>query len=302
MSHPFSCCRPRLAGTGRCCPFRATSQPQGATPGPARGRPLAPRSTRLAPSRLLSQALLTGLLLGSTAAPVLAYPFYAPPKAKPDAPTFSGDAELGYTRLSGNTNSQTLIAKTRLTWLTGDWLHTLRLEARTVSEDEETEDEHYLASWRERYELSGPHYLFGFARWEQERDSGYDRQLTAIGGYGRQLIDDKRQQLSLEAGPGYRDDRLDDRLADQQSQQLPVAYGAADYRFTLSDTGHFQQQVSVETTSENTTVRSLSAITSKLTSRLALRLSHEIKHNSQPPDSTDERTDTTTTASLQLSW
>ncbi|WP_168013903.1 DUF481 domain-containing protein [Halomonas salinarum] len=228
----------------------------------------------------------------------LAYPFYAPPKAKPDTPTFSGDAELGYTRLSGNTNSQTLIAKTRLTWLTGDWLHTLRLEARTVSEDEEIEDEHYLASWRERKDLSGPHYLFGFTRWEQERDSGYDRQLTAIGGYGRQLLDDTIHQLSLEAGPGYRNDRVQD----QTSQQLAVAYAATDYRFTLSDTGYFQQQLSMEATGDNTTVRSLSAITSNLTSRLALRLSHEIKHNSQPPDSAAASTDTTTTASLQLSW
>ncbi len=281
--------------------YPATDDPPGiAAPAPSRIAPRALQSmscsTARRPTRLVGQVLLAGLLGAATAAQ--AYPFYAPPKAKPDAPTFSGDTELGYTRLSGNTNSQTLIAKTRLTWLTGDWLHTLRLEARTVSEDEETEDERYLASWRERYDLSGPHYLFGFMRWERERDSGYERQLTAIGGYGRQLLDGKRQALSLEAGPGYRDDRLEDR----PGQQLPVAYGAMDYRFTLSDTGHFQQQISVETTSENSTLRSLSAITSKLTSRLALRLSHEIKHNSQPPDSADARTDTTTSASLQLSW
>lgn len=286
MPHHSPHDRHRLAGEGACRPRQAPGQ----TPA---------QTTPRRPIRLLRLALLAGTLgCAIASASALAYPFYAPPKAKPDAPTFSGDAELGYTRLSGNTNSQTLIAKTRLTWLTGDWLHTLRLEARTVSEDEETEDEHYLASWRERFDLSGPHYLFGFTRWEQERDSGYDRQLTAIGGYGRQLLDNTRQQLSLEAGPGYRNDRVED----QASQQLPVAYGAMDYRFTLSDTGYLQQQVSVETTSENTTVRSLSAITSMLTSRLALRLSHEIKHNSQPPDSADARTDTTTSASLQLSW
>lgn len=284
---------PHFPHSDRHCPIGQTlqraDQPAGTTQTPMASQP----------SRLLRYALLAGTLsVAIASSPAMAYPFYAPPKAKPDAPTLSGDAELGYTRLSGNTNSQTLIAKTRLAWLDGDWLHTLRLEARTVSEDEETEDEHYLASWRERYDLSGPHYLFGFTRWERERDSGYDRQLTAIGGYGRQLLDNPTHELSLEAGPGYRDDRLED----QDSQQLAVAYGAMDYRFTLSDTGYFEQQVSVETTSENTTLRSLSSITSKLTSRLALRLSHEIKHNSQPPDSAETRTDTTTSASLQLSW
>ncbi len=73
--------------------------------------------------------LFCSLMFGTTllwTTGAMAYPFYAPPPPKEDSPVFSGDAELGFTHLSGNTDSQTLIGKSRLTWLTGQLTHSLR--------------------------------------------------------------------------------------------------------------------------------------------------------------------------------
>lgn len=246
-------------------------------------------------SYLSVSAIFLSLVLASTA---VANPFYAPPPPTDDAPIFSGDAELGFTHLSGNTNSQTLIGKTRLTWLTGDFTHSLRGEVRNVSKDGETSAEQYLVAGRERYDFNGPHYVFGFARWEKDRFAGYDQQLSVIGGYGRQLLEGSRHSLSLEAGPGYRNDRL--READ--NEQLAVAYTALAYHWGFSDYADIEQEMSVEYTQENTTGRSLTALTARLNSRMSLRLSHEIKHNSQPPDDASERTDNTTSASLLYHW
>ncbi|WP_434983624.1 DUF481 domain-containing protein [Vreelandella zhaodongensis] len=244
---------------------------------------------------LLRNTVLASCLLW--AATATASPFYAPPPPQEDTPIFSGDAELGFTHLSGNTNSQTLIGKTRLTWLTGDFTHSLRGEVRNVSKDGKTSAEQYLFAGRERYDFNGPHYLFGFARWEKDRFAGYDQQLSVVGGYGRQLLDG-RHYLSLEAGPGYRHDRL----RDDENERLAVAYTALDYRFGISNYADIAQEVSVEYTHENTTSRSLTALTARLNSRLSLRLSHEIKHNSQPPKDASERTDSTTSASLLYRW
>lgn len=227
-----------------------------------------------------------------------ASPFYAPPPPKENAPVFSGDAELGFTHLSGNTNSQTLIGKTRLTWLTGNFTYSLRGEVRNVSKDNETSAEQYLIAGRERYELDGPHYLFGFARWEKDRFAGYDQQLSAIGGYGRQLLDGNTHILSLEAGPGYRHDRL----REHGDYRLAVAYTALEYLWYFSDYADIEQEMSLEYTDQNITSRSLTALTARLNAKLSLRLSHEIKHNSQPPDDTSERTDSTTSASLLYRW
>ncbi|MGM0832268.1 DUF481 domain-containing protein [Halomonas qinghailakensis] len=244
----------------------------------------------------LLRLVLASLSLWATSA--TAYPFYAPPPPQDDTPVFSGDAELGFTHLSGNTNSQTLIGKTRLTWLTGDFTHSLRGEVRNVSKNGETSAEQYLVAGRERFDFSGPHYLFGFARWEKDRFAGYDQQLSAIGGYGRQLLTGERHSLSLEAGPGYRNDRL----RDADNERLAVAYTAFDYRFGFSDYADIAQEMSLEYTRKNTTARSLTSLTARLNSRLSLRLSHEIKHNSQPPEDASERTDNTTSASLLYHW
>ncbi|ELY22719.1 MULTISPECIES: DUF481 domain-containing protein [Halomonadaceae] len=227
-----------------------------------------------------------------------ANPFYAPPPPQEDAPVFSGDAELGFTRLSGNTDSQTLIGKTLLTWLTGNFTYSLRGEVRNVTKDDKTSAEQYLVAGRERYELDGPHYLFGFARWEKDRFAGYDQQLSAIGGYGRQILENDTHVFSLEAGPGYRHDRL----REHGDYRLAVAYTALDYQWFFSDYADIQQEMSFEYTDQNTTSRSLTALTARLNSKLSLRLSHEIKHNSQPPDDTSERTDNTTSASLLYRW
>ncbi|QEA37967.1 DUF481 domain-containing protein [Pistricoccus aurantiacus] len=229
---------------------------------------------------------------------VWAAPFYSPPPPQDDAPSFSGDGELGYTNLSGNTNSETLIAKIRLTWLTGLWTHRLRGEAKSVVKDSDTSAEQYLLSARGRRDLEGPHYLFGFARWEKDRFSGYDQQFTMIAGYGRTLLDEETRWLALETGAGY---RLDD-LEDEAKRRLSVAYGAVDGGWYFSETASLSQELSLEVTRRELTTRSLTALTAHLNSHLALRLSHEIKHNSSPPDEAEAHTDLTTSASLLYQW
>nr|WP_298414886.1 DUF481 domain-containing protein [uncultured Halomonas sp.] len=252
------------------------------------------------PRSWLTPTFLLTLAISLAARQATAASFYAPPAPDEAAPIFSGQAELGYTKLSGNTDSETLIAKGRLTWLTGRFTHSLRGETRKIEKDGESSDEEYLVAGRERYDLNGPHYLFGFARWEKERFSGYRYQLTFIGGYGRQVLDSPKHTLSLETGPGYRRDALENG----KIQDLAVGYGAIDYEWQVFEGTSFQQELSIEGTRDNVTTRAFSAITTQLNASLALRISHEVKNNSDPPDVEDDKvnTDTTTAASLLYHW
>lgn len=249
-----------------------------------------PRSPRN--PHLLAAGLATALLALAPGAHADTL-FYAPPAAAEDTPSFSGQAELGYTSLSGNSNSETLLAKGLASWYNGPWTHQLRAQTKRVEDNNEVSTEQYLLGSRERYSLQGPHYLFGLARWEKERFSGFDSQFTAIFGYGRQLLDG-RQQLSIEGGPGYRHDDYEGG----GSEDLAVGYAALDYGYQLSDTARFVQQFSIEGTENEVTTRSYSAISVALTSQLALKLSHEIKNNSNPPDEAAVDTDRTTAASI----
>lgn len=227
-----------------------------------------------------------------------ASPFYSPTAPKEDSPPLASELELGYTQLSGNTNSETLLGKGEMTLVTEQWMHRLRGEVRHASEDDDTSAEQYLLSMRERRELEGPNHLFGFGRWEKDRFSGYDHQLTAITGYGRKLLDGPSADLTLEVGPGYRADAIDD----EEDRGLAVAYGAVEGGYQLSDSASLEQELSVEGTSANTTTRSLSALDTHINSHLTLRLSHEIKHNTAPPEDVEADTDRTTSASLRYAF
>ncbi|MHB0776708.1 DUF481 domain-containing protein [Halomonas sp. WWR20] len=224
--------------------------------------------------------------------------FYAPPAPSEDAPVFSGEAELGFTELAGNSNSRTLIARGRLTWLTGRLTHTLRSEVLRIETNDQTSSEQYLLGGRERYELEGPHYLFGFARWEKDRFSGYNYLFTTIAGYGRQVTDGPTHVLSLETGPGYRHEESDSGLG----RDLAIGYAALDYQFNVAQGAYFEQEMSVEGSHANVTARSLTTISAKLNSSLALKFSHELRHNTSPPEASDAHTDRITAMSILYSW
>lgn len=248
------------------------------------------------PRFLLAVVMVIGTPI--CALPSLAAPFYAPPAPSDDAPVFTGQAELGYTKITGNTDNETLIAKGRFTWLTGNWTHSLRGETFKVEENENSTAERYLLAGRERYDFSGPHYMFGFLRWEKDRFSGYQYQATTITGYGRQLLDGPSHTLSLETGPGFRHDAMDNG----ESETLFVGYGALDYQWEISQDSRLQQELSVEGTHENITTRAFSAFTTQLNASLALRVSHEIKNDSDPPNEADKHTQRITAVSLLYSW
>ncbi|MGQ7246678.1 DUF481 domain-containing protein [Halomonas sp. V046] len=245
---------------------------------------------RLAPALALCTIGILGTFQYASASPF--YSLAAPAEGADD---FTGNVELGYTHLSGNTNSETLLGKGQMTWITGDWMHRVRGEVRHVSENSDTSAEQYLASFRERRELDGPHYLFAFARWEKDRFSGYDHQFTGITGYGRQMLDTDRAQLTLELGPGYRADIL----PGEEDERLAVAYGALEAGWQFSETASLEQELSVEETRKNTTSRSLTALDTRINAHLSLRLSHEIKHNTDPPPDAEAKTDRITAASLR---
>ncbi|MDR5867232.1 DUF481 domain-containing protein [Halomonas koreensis] len=247
------------------------------------------------------EARLAACVLSGLLAPALqaqASPFYAPPAPEADAPAWGGEAELGFTRLAGNTDSRTLAAKGKLTWLTGDLTHSLGGQVRHVTQDDRTRTERYRLVARERYDIDGPHYAFGFARWDKDRFGGYDHQLAAIAGYGRRLLSGDDQELSLEAGPGYRHDAV----IDEADRRLGVLYGALDYRRRLNEAATLGQELALEQTEANLTVRSQTSIRAPLGDHLALKLSHEIEYTSHPPAEATAKADRVTGVSLHYDW
>ncbi|MCM2972281.1 DUF481 domain-containing protein [Larsenimonas suaedae] len=211
-----------------------------------------------------------------------------------DQDGFDGSAELGYTRLTGNSESETLLAKLTGTWYRDAWTYSLHGETTSASEDGEQSAEEYILSGRSRYNLDIDNYLFGLLRWDKDRFSGYDSQTTLAGGYGRQLLDTDTQSLTLEAGPGVRHDIYNNG----DVENLPLAYGALDYKWKVSDTAAFLQDFTAEGTRENVIGRSSTALQVAINDTLSLKVSYDIEHNTNPPEDAEEQTDTKTAVSL----
>ncbi|WP_251975965.1 DUF481 domain-containing protein [Salinicola avicenniae] len=207
---------------------------------------------------------------------------------------FEGTAELGYNKISGNSDSESLRASADMTWFRAPWSYSLKLAARNASDDDETSAEEYLVAGRTRYNLSRENYLFGLARWDKDRFSGYDSQSTLAGGYGRQLLSGPPHSLAVEVGPGVRHDEYEDGGSDN----VGLLYAGLDYDWQFSDTSKFSQSLATEASDENIIGRSETALTVAMNDALALKVSYEVEFNDNPPPGASSQTDTYTGVSL----
>lgn len=206
---------------------------------------------------------------------------------------WSLSAELGAVIVRGNSDTDSYNAKLGVGYEVHRWRHRAQLEALGASDDGATTAERYLAGHKSDYKLSERDYLFGALRWEKDRFSGYEYQISEALGYGRRLILTERHRLDAEIGPGARQSKVE---GEDQENELIGRLGVA-YRWSLSETSAFSEDLIVQSGESNTQTESVTALKLKINSRLAMKLSYTVKHNSDVPPEAD-KTDTTTAITL----
>ncbi|MDH3532935.1 MAG: DUF481 domain-containing protein [Gammaproteobacteria bacterium] len=207
---------------------------------------------------------------------------------------WDGKATLGYLATSGNTENSNLNSGLEVGYTSGKWEHRLVAKAINATENEVTTAEAYELGWKSEYNFSENNYAFGRASWRKDRFSGYDTQFSQTVGYGRRLIDKEKHKLNAEIGAGARQSDLVDGTTESET----ILRAGLDYKWTLSETAEFRQDLIVESGSENTYLESVTALSAKLVGTLALVASYTVKNNSDVPLGT-EKTDTFTALSLE---
>ncbi len=139
--------------------------------------------------------------------------------------------------------------------------------------------------------------MFGQLDWRKDRFSGVDQQLSEALGYGRRLLDTPNHLLSVGLGVGHR--QAD--LADGTSESGVIGRGSIDYHWIFSETAGFDQNIIVESGSDNTYMESVSAIRANLLGNFALVLAYTIKQNSDVPVGS-EKTDRLTAVSIEYAF
>lgn len=213
--------------------------------------------------------------------------------AAEEADGFGGEAELGMVTTSGNTNTRSVNAKVRLRYLSGPWRNEGRVEGLRTSDGGAVTAERYLVSGKSDYRFTSADYVFVSVRYEDDRFSGYDYQLSEAVGYGHRLVDAARVKLDLEIGAGGRHSR---ETGGRQRDE-GILRGAARLAWDVSPTARFTEDLLVESGESNTYTESVSGLSVRINSQFALKLSLTVKHNSDVPAGV-EHTDTISAVTL----
>ncbi len=213
------------------------------------------------------------------------------------AADWTGDAELGYILLDGNSESETLNGKLDINRESAPWRNNFHFEATNSSSSDERTAEKYLVSGQLDYKLNLKSYLFSTIAYEEDKFSGFEYQALIAGGYGREFINNETVQLSGEIGPGYRVDKFDAGNDEEDA----VLYVREKFSWAFSSTASLSQEISVEKGKDNTLSRFQVAVKSALSETLAMKVGYAIKYTEEVPVGI-KHADTETTLTVAYSF
>lgn len=211
---------------------------------------------------------------------------------------WSGEASLTYIVHNGNTNGETFGGKAKTVGDWEEWRVTGKLEGLNQSDESGRTGEKYFASGKLDRKLDKVSYIFALLEHEDDRFSGYHYQTSATVGYGRTVLNNDAHKLAIEAGPGYR--RSEVELGDKLEEEAFARF-ALDYKWTISPSSVFTEELSVDYGEESVISKSSTKLKTKINSQFSLTLGYDIKHNSDAPEGT-KNSDSTTYVTLDYSF
>jgi len=195
-----------------------------------------------------------------------------------------GEVEFGYVKTSGNTDIENITVKAKLVNQRPHWNHELRFSGIKNKDSGNTTAKNYVLQDDSKYKLSGRDYVFGVLRYEKDDFAGFEYRITEIVGYGRRVLKQENYSLDLEAGVGGRQTAFSD-VADSKEG---IGRLAGDFKWKISDTSKFSQEVTIDAGNDNTVTNALSELSVKIVSHLAVKLNVRVTHNTDVPPKTDK--------------
>ena len=223
----------------------------------------------------------------------------AQPSLATTAPSpWSGEMDLGASRVTGNTESAEFNFRTKLKHEATTWRNEGRFQFDFGDDDNVTNERSFLFSFETNYKLTPRFYLFGFIAYEDDAFSGFAFRTIETVGVGYGLIRLSDLSLDVEAGAGARQTKIEGTY-DTENEAVGRFDGV--FAWQLSEHADLRDETTIILGEERTTFGSTVALTSAIMDRLAVRLSFNVQHETNVEPGTEE-TDTTTKASLVYSF
>ena len=210
---------------------------------------------------------------------------------------FAGRVALGYLATTGNAENKTLSMSFDLGWNYAPWHHAMTGAVIKATTSDVTTAEAYSLDWQSGYDFTETSYAFGRAAWDEDKFSGYARQVRVVGGYGRRIIDMERHALNGEVGVGLRESDLRDGTSEDDT----ILRLSGNYLWTISETSEFSQTLAIESGSSNTFTEAVTKLTADIRGDISVVLSYRIRKNSDVPVGT-VKTDTFTAVALEYTF
>ena len=214
------------------------------------------------------------------------------------ASPWSGEIDLGASRVTGNTESAEANLETKIDYESTRWRNEGRFEFDFADDDNVTDERSFLFSIETDYKLTSRFYLLGFASYEDDAFSGFDFRITETVGVGYGLVRLADLSFDVEAGVGARQTRIE---GSNDTENETVGRFDAEFAWQISDHADVGDQTTIFLGDERTTFESTVALTSTIMDRFAVRLSFNVEHETNVEPGTEE-TDTTAKVSLVYSF
>lgn len=235
---------------------------------------------------------------------------FAAAPAAGNASGWSGSGEFGLANATGNTKSLNVDAKLKFGYEDDIWKDAFFLDANRAKSNVkvpvlvngvetgttnsyETTANHFDAGGSVGYKFNPRAYVVGAARYDRDDFAPNRWQEVASIGFGYIVLKDARNELSFEAGPGYKryqpqaftqvDATVNPPVVTRiqpASETEAIGRALVNYKLALTDSTSLQETFLAEVGSKNKYYQNDIGVAVAMTQALALKVAYENRYNS----------------------
>ena len=254
---------------------------------------------------------LTDLPPATPASPPQSINVHAPLTVKPPEKLAEGawftSAELGAITTSGNTTGTSVTGKVDARHETSNWSNEY-IASGFFKEDEiansdgsrtrQRSAERYTLSAKAAFKLLGDgKRAFLLGSHVDDKFGAYTKYSSVSVGYGSQLFKNESKTLDVEIGPGY----FHGEHANDPSESGMTVRGAALFRWAVSPSAWFMQNISVERGTANTHSIAETAVSTKINDTMQMKAGFSLRNDTAVP-ADKKNTDTQTSLTMVYSF
>ncbi|HEU4651551.1 MAG TPA: DUF481 domain-containing protein [Croceibacterium sp.] len=202
---------------------------------------------------------------------------------------WSGRGQIGAFVATGNSDMTGIALAISLQRTGIDWEHRLRATADYQRSRGRTSREQYLAAWEPHFQVSEDLFAYGLAQFDSDRFQGFSSRYSLSGGLGYKVIDSRRAQLEVKAGPAWRQVEY----VDGRGYSSLGALAGLEFSWQPAQPIRLTQNADLVTDSggsavafvdsNNLSINATTGLEARISDRLTTRLSYTIDYDSNPP-------------------